>query len=217
MVMAGVLGYILVIRPWHLRWGATDFETQQPLSGDELVAQPKLQATHAVTIGAPAAEVWPWILQLGQGRGGFYSYDWLENLFGLDIHSAHGIIPEFQTLKVGDLIRISPRLGLPVASVEPGRSLVLFGRLDTRTGLSAAPSEALPQAYFASSWVFVLTEPDPETTRLIVRTRTDWNHNFLNNLIYLGFLEPASFLMERKMLLGIKERAEDRGGRPRGR
>src|SRR5690349_9989833 len=82
-----VVVYIALVRPWHMRWGATDDEVRRPLPGDELVARPKALATHAITIRAPAAEIWPWLVQFGQGRGGFYSYDWLENLFGCDIHN----------------------------------------------------------------------------------------------------------------------------------
>ena len=80
---AGVAAaYVWGIRPWHLRWGATDEELRQPLLGDELAPHPKLKATHAITINSPAADVWPWLVQMGQNRGGFYSYTWLENPCG---------------------------------------------------------------------------------------------------------------------------------------
>jgi len=159
---------MLWIRPWHLRWGATDAEVQRPLPGDELVPNPKLAATHVITIRASAAEIWPWRVQMGQGRGGFYSYDWLENLFGLDIHNADRIIPGFQNLKVGDIIPMAPGgFGPPVVVLEPDRVLVLGGTLDTRTGRTVNVNDAMPGTFFRSSWVFFLDPVDERTTRLI--------------------------------------------------
>jgi hypothetical protein len=101
--------YLLLVRPWHMRWGATDEEVRKSLPGDELAPHPTLESTRALTIRAPAKEVWRWLMQLGQDRGGFYSYDWLENLADLAIHSAEEIVPELQNLKVGDLVRWPPR------------------------------------------------------------------------------------------------------------
>src|SRR5436189_6366298 len=117
--------YILLARPRQLRWGATDQESDEPLPGDDLIASPDLTATRAITVHAPADQVWPWIAQLGQGRGGFYSYDALENLVGCDIHSADRIVPQWQEVKVGDQVKLHPEVGLGVAVVEPGRALVL--------------------------------------------------------------------------------------------
>ncbi len=204
----GVLAYVRVVRPQMMRWGAADEEFKRPLPGDELVAQPKLAATHAVTIRAPAAEVWKWLVQMGQGRGGFYSYDWIENAMGLEMHNAGRILPEFQELKPGDKVPLSPDgFGIPVAIVEPCRALVLFG--DTRLDPSAIPTMK-PSDYFASSWGWYLDQVAPGTTRLVERWRTDWNDSLAQNLFMRAFLEPGAFLMERKMLLGIKERAERR-------
>jgi hypothetical protein len=90
--------YLLVVRPWMRRWGATDAEFTQSLPGDDVIAHPNYAITHAVTISAPPAAVWPWLVQMGQGRGGLYSYDWLENLIGLNIHSVDRIIAELQQL-----------------------------------------------------------------------------------------------------------------------
>ena len=90
---AGALAaYVFLIRPWHLKWGATEEELKMPLPGDELVKHPKLNATHAITINAPVAEVWPWLVQVGQKRGGFYSYTWLENLVGCEMSNADQIV-----------------------------------------------------------------------------------------------------------------------------
>jgi hypothetical protein len=204
--------YCRVIRPWHLGWGASAAEVQQSWPGDDLVPRPKLQSTHAITIQAGAARVWPWIVQLGQGRGGFYSYDWLENLFRLDIHSADRLIPEFQHLEVGDLVRLAPQAGIPVALIEPGRSLVLFGQPEPNTGLATGSPSPRPGADFAYSWAFILNELDESTTRLVVRSRGDWKPGLLMTLACRVFLEPASFIMERKMLLGLKGRVEAHTG-----
>lgn len=203
--------YWFYLRPRHLQWGATDVERLQPLSGDELVARPKMAYTHAITIHAPAATVWAWLVQIGQGRGGFYSYDWLENLFGCDIHSAARIRPELQRLAVGDLVRLGPE-GYPyyqVALVEPESALVLHNKVDTKTGRRLTHGDELqPAAYVNSSWAFALDAVDEQTTRLLVRGRTDYNPGLANEVLWRVLTEPASFIMERGMLLGLKQRAE---------
>src|SRR6266511_3225549 len=107
--------------------GATDEERDATLDGDDLIANPDLMAIRAITVHAAAAQVWPWIAQLGQGRGGFYSYDALENLVGCDLHSADRIVPQWQDLKVGDQVKLHPEVGLGVTVVEQGRALVLRG------------------------------------------------------------------------------------------
>jgi hypothetical protein len=111
----------------YLRCGATDQEVGCSLPGDDLIPNADMNATRAITIRAAADHVWPWIAQLGQGRGGFYSYDRLENLVGCNIHSSDRILLELQDIKVGDEIRLAPQVGLLVALVEQGRSLVLRG------------------------------------------------------------------------------------------
>lgn len=206
-ITAAIAAYILVLRPRHLRWGATDNEVDRILPGDDLVPNPRLKATHAVTVQAPPNKVWTWLVQLGQGRGGFYSYDWIENMMGLDIHTADRILPEFQTLEVGDVIPLAPDgFGVPVAMVELERALVLHG--DTRQPGSGEAPVLRPGDYFSVSWGFYLFERPGGTTRLVERWQADWNPAFHNNLFYRVFLEPGAFIMERKMLLGIKERAE---------
>ena len=147
------------------RWGATDAEVKKRLPGDELMPHPKWGFTHAVTIKAPVAEVWPWIVQMGQGRGGFYSYEFLENLVGCDIHNADRIIPEFQNLKVGDAIKLAARVpGLPVAVVEPNHALVLHAKADTLVTSGAKFGEPKPQKYFGTNWLWVLGKIDERTT-----------------------------------------------------
>src|SRR6202040_1830914 len=112
-------------RPWHLRWGASIQECDASLPGDDLIVSPDLAATRAITVRAAADEVWPWIAQLGQGRGGFYSYDFLENLVGSEIHSANRITPEWQDVAVGNEVTLAPGVPLVVTALEPGRALVL--------------------------------------------------------------------------------------------
>jgi hypothetical protein len=194
-LLAAGLAYWLGLRPWHVRWGATNAEVMLPLPGDTIVPRPRNWATRAITIDAPVAAVWPWLVQIGHGRGGLYSYDWLENLAGCDMHSANRIIPEFQYLEVGDVIRLGPEgyPSYPVAAVEPGRALVLAGD-DLDLG--------------AHSWTFVLEPVDDRTTRLIVRSRGDYPPTMANFAIWRLVTEPLHFVMERKMLLGIKQRAE---------
>ena len=199
--------YALIIRPWHLRWGASDEELCRHFPGDKLIPYPKLKATHAVTIHASPAEIWPWIAQIGQGRGGFYSYDWIESLLGLNIHSSERIIPQLQNIKSGDKIPLGPDgLDFPIWMVEKEKALVLYG--DTRTSKPLDPLVLTQGDFFTASWGFYLEKQPNGSTRLIERWRADWNDAAHNTLFYNVFLEPAGFIMERKMLLGIKERAE---------
>ncbi len=220
---AAAAGYVLGVRPRLLRWGATAQEAAGPLPGDELVPAPRMQSTRAVSIAAPPAVVWPWLVQLGSGRGGMYSYDILENAVGLKMHSADRILPEFQRLDVGDTIPLSPGGGVPVRRLEPEAVLALGGPLDPRTGQVTAriagdgPRTAGPR--LEVGWTFVLQPLGARSTRLISRTR--YNYAPLPLGIPLRVvLEPLQFLMERRMLLGIRSRVErrhPRSRRPRGR
>jgi hypothetical protein len=153
-IIGSAAAYLLAIRSWQLRWGATDEEVDAALPGDDLIPNPDLVATRAITVHAAADQVWPWIAQLGQGRGGFCSYDALENLVGCDIHSADRIVPEWQDLKVGDQVKLAPEVGLGVSVVEPGRALVLRG---------GVPMGAVPPPY-DFTWAFVLQEQPDGTT-----------------------------------------------------
>src|SRR6266516_1030051 len=154
--------YILVVRPRQLGWGATGEEAGITLAGDDLIPGPDLVATRAITVHALADWIWPWIAQLGQGRGGFYSYDVLENLVGCDIHSADRVVPEWQDVKVGDQVKLHPEVGLEVAALEPGRALVLRG---------GVPMGTVPPPY-DTTWAFVVRERPDGRTRLLVRERS---------------------------------------------
>ena len=190
------------------RWGATDAEIHRSLPGDDLVPNSKGGYTHAVTIHVPAAEVWPWIVQLGQNKGGFYSYELLENIGGCKIHNADDIVPEFQDTVVGDRVAMSPK-GAPyiVAAIEPGQAFVLQLRVDLQTQETVDDTQPLPDKYQDSSWVFFLEESAEGTTRLISRSRNDWNQSKTNTFFY-GMFGVISLAMDRKMLKGIKKRAE---------
>ncbi len=200
--------YALVIRPWHRRWGATDDEVSDTLPGDSLIPDANFASTRAVTIQAPPEAVWPWLAQMGQGRGGLYSYDWLENLMGLEIHSANRILPQFQALRVGDPLPLEPSGGgYTVAAIEPPHALVLSTAGDDHTEVG----RYFARAGIASTWVFILRPLPAGRTRLIVRWRARfrfWRSTDPSAWLIGLALEPAEFIMERKMMLGIRARAE---------
>jgi hypothetical protein len=178
-------------RGWCLTWGAMSCEADAALPGDDLLARPDVVTTRAIGIEAPASAVWPWLVQMGPGRAGAYTYDWIENLLGLNMHSANEIIPAFQHTAVGDAWRLGSRGPvLRVARIEPERALVL--RSDDGNWV----------------WAFVL-HPGGEMTRLISRNRiatpgATWPARTVTRYL----MEPGSLVMERKMLLGIRARAE---------
>jgi hypothetical protein len=175
------------------------------LPGDDLTPQADLVATRAITIRAAADRVWPWIVQLGQGRGGFYSYDILENLIGCDIRSANSIVPEWQHVEVGSEVRLAPQLSLTVALAEQNRSLVLRGGVPIGNG---APP-------YDFTWAFALRDGPGDTTRLLVRERYAYVRTWAAFLVEPT--EAVSFLMSQKMLRGIKDRAEGQTTtRPKG-
>jgi hypothetical protein len=181
-------------------WGATSAEIATVFPGDDLVATPADNVTRAVTVNAPAEQVWRWLVQIGQDRGGMYSYDRLENLLGLRIHSADHLDDRWQRLTVGDTVRLIPQgwLGLrqgyalPVVELVPGRSIVL--REDPKDG----PWDAV--------WSFHLVPIDANRCRLISRSRAC--RGSVAGRVAALVMDPATLLMIRRMLLGIKQRAE---------
>lgn len=194
LIVVGVaaLAYWFPLRRWMSRWGASPADLRRVMAGDELLPRWTYSGTMAVAIEAPPSRVWPWLVQIGYRRGGLYSYDWLDRLFGfLDRPSASRILPEFQGLAVGDRIPMGRGPAWPVAVVDPDRALVLDMR--NLGGMDWV-------------WQFGLYALDGQRTCLVsrsrVRTRTVWTW------LMTYAIEPAGFIMTRRMLLGIKHRAE---------
>jgi hypothetical protein len=184
--------YWFPIRRWMSRWGATPFDLTRVMAGDGLLVNPTYSWTMAIVVNASPEHIWPWLVQIGYQRGGLYSYDWLDRFFGyLDRPSATCILPEFQHLAVGDRIPLGQGPSWPVAVVEPNRALVL----DMRN-----------MGAFDWVWQFGLYAVDEKRTRLVTRSRVRTQSAWARLATYA--IEPAGFLMTRRMLLGLKHRAE---------
>jgi hypothetical protein len=199
-----------VLRFWYNRWGASTDEVLRLLPGDERVRRPRLGYTRAITIRTHPAQIWPWLVQMGQERGGLYSYEPLENIIGCHMKNADVIVPEWQHLHIDDTLRLGPK-GYPlfkIVAVEPGKSVV-FAAADLVTEQITEISHPMPEEYVNYSWGFYLKPLDDSKTRLIVRARLDYQpRQFINWLLWRVFMEPINFVMERKTLLGIRTRAE---------
>lgn len=180
--------YIGLIRPYQLRWGATDEEVLRAMPGDEVVARPHFVATRAVTVQARPAEIWPWLVQMGATRAGFYSYDWLDNA---GQPSAERILTELQELKIGDFVPMTPdrKNGMWVKEFTPDTCLLWWDQKG------------------AASWLWQLTPLDAQHTRLLTRLRTRYKWS-LPWVIYYLVYDFGDIVMMRKCLLGIKHRAE---------
>jgi hypothetical protein len=181
--------FFLAYRPWHLRWGATPQEVKRSMPGDGQLFASSFTATRAITVAATPGDVWPWLVQIGFGRAGWYAYDWLDNL---GKPSADRIIPELQTIAVGDWIPMSgtidERTAFRVAAFEPNTSL-LWTKPD-------------------STWSWVLEPIDAQHTRVVSRLRC--HHDFRTPLGVVGILlmELGDFPMFRKLLLNLRQRSE---------
>jgi hypothetical protein len=184
----------LMSGPWR-KWGATEAEATRPMPGDDEVKQPMQVTTRAVTVKARAADIWPWLVQMGYRRGGMYSYDWIDRRLGiLDQPSANRIIPEFQRLEAGDVIPMGKPPSWPVKAIERNRMLLIV----------------INEPNAQVTWCFMLDEIADRQTRLVLRVR---NRLAMSPLLLLSLpiMLPGEFLMVRKMLLGIKQRAEKQG------
>ncbi|HEX9688487.1 MAG TPA: SRPBCC family protein [Thermoanaerobaculia bacterium] len=197
---AAVAAYMGIVRRWHLRWGATDDEVARGMPLDDEVTKPTYVTNRAITIRALPEEIWPWLAQMGEfPRGGFYSYLTVERLLRMKVENADQILPEFQDVKVGDpLDRAGAML---VKAVKPTEYLVL------------GPP---PTTDLAVTWALALYPRADGSTRLVSRCRARLGSG-PKGLFWLAILDPGQFLMERKMLLGIKERAESRAARRAGK
>jgi hypothetical protein len=187
VITAAAMLYRLLVRRPILNWGATDAEASARLPGDELLEEADGVATRAITIGAPASAVWPWIAQMGPSpRGGAYTYDWIENLLGLDMHSIDRVLPEYQHPQVGDTLGY-------------GKNRMRFERVEPERVLAIRSEDG------NWVWSFVLDEQN-ERTRLLSRNR--FGLRSMTARIGMVPMEPGSLIMERRMLRGIKQRAE---------
>jgi hypothetical protein len=189
VVLAGA-SFFAVYRPWELNWGATREEIERMMPGDGTVTRPTFNATRGITIDADPKTIWPWLVQIGFGRAGWYSYDVLDNL---GRPSAERIMPDLQHIEVGDLIPLGPGSdsGLRVQAFDPNRWLVWW---DRKTQLT--------------TWAWGLEPLSDGRTRLVtrVRARASWRHPM--TALWLMLTEVADFPMMRKCMLGIKRRAE---------
>src|SRR5215204_6536024 len=192
VILALAVLYWFPVRRWMARWGTTPSDLTRVMAADSLIVDPTYSGTMAVMVNARPEHIWPWLVQMGYQRGGLYSYDWLDRLFGyLDRRSADSILPEFQRLAVGDEIPIGRGQGFPVTAIEPGRALVLSGTGDG----------------FAWVWQFGLYPIDERRTRLVSRNLVRVPRTF-GSWLSMRVIEPAAFFMTRRMLLGVKRRAE---------
>ncbi len=201
-----LLLYVFALRRWFSYWGATPEERTMKMPEDEMVKNPFIDMTHAITIHASPEAVFPWFRQLGQGRGGFYSYDWLERLFGFGIHNVYHIDPGLQDIKAGDHIRLHKNgMGATVLALEENKKMVIG--MDSRD-LHEDRKYFIPVAkgmFIAGFWSFTLLQQPDGSTRLIERWKIEWSagNPFLNMLLVFGF-ELPSFIMELRMLRVIK-------------
>jgi hypothetical protein len=194
VILTLTLLYWFPIRRWFARWGSTSNDLTRVMTGDSFILNPTHSATHAVTVDAPPDDIWPWLVQMGYRRGGLYSYDWLDRLFGiLDRPSANRVFPEFQHLEVGDkiLLGAGEKQKLTVAALEPHRALVL----------------SYKEHGFEWVWQFGLYPLENNQTRLVTRG-TERFSNSVGAWLFMRVMEPAAFIMTRRMLLGVKQRAE---------
>jgi hypothetical protein len=195
---AGAAAYHLYGRPRIRNWGSHAGEVRRSLPGDDLVGDPEVRTTRAVTVDAPPEAVWPWVVQMGQRRGGFYSYDGLERFAGLGIENADRIHPEWQDVEVGEKVYLSPSAAMIVVEIEPEEAFVLFRE-------APVPGWDRPMRW---SWAFVLQPVGTDRTRLLVRTRVSGQPDGLLVGLLETPMEILHFVMERGMLQGVKERVE---------
>lgn len=214
--LEGLEGIVIIIacyltfflKPLRERWGLSIEEAKRSLPGDELVSSPKSKFTHAIKINAPVEYVWPWIAQIGQGKGGFYTYEALENLIGLQIYNSDIVLPEFQNPTIGDTVAFAPEDASPIVICEHGRAMAIENSLDMDSNQWYDPKGPSPKNFLHLTWLWYVEALDDYHCRFISRNRVDYSPNFKNKLLFGPLTEPIVFTMDRKMCLGIKKRAE---------
>jgi len=204
---AGIIAAALLtpfLRPRRLSWGADTATAHRSFPGDDLVAQPRWAWTHAVEIHAPAEAIWPWVAQIGADRAGFYSYQWLENLVGCHMRNTDVIHPDWAQRAGGSLMLHPKAPPLAIVAVEDGRSLLAY--MAPTQNLSA---HAPTTRWMKASWLFLVQPRGAERCQLISRYRCATSNDVASKLQFgAALIEPISFAMDRRMLIGIKQRAE---------
>ena len=213
------LGWVsyVAVRRWRATWGVDPDESARTLPGDDLVPAAMSSDTRGITIEAPADLVWPWLVQMGYGRGGWYSIDQLD----MRGSSADRIVEAWQTLAVGDVVPTHPGGGFVVKVLEPGRALVLYADTATMQPPEASEHEAVPAGLaasgafmsatpgeFAASWAFVVEPLDARRTRLIERVRYWGEEGSPATKVALSALGFGVFVMMQRQMVGIRTRAE---------
>ena len=199
LAVAGGVAFTSVVRPWYSRWGATDAEIDRVMPLDERIPDPTMSTTMAITINARPDAIWPWLVQIGDPpRAGYYSYTWIERMVGMDVQNAGRILPEVQSVEVGQAL---DRNGtMIVQAVDPGHSLVL------------GPPPSVD--YLQCTWAFALYPITERSTRLVTRVRARFCYGDImrGTPVYTWptwlLIDPGAFIMERKMLHEIKRLAE---------
>ncbi len=219
MVAAGMAAvevvYAAWVRPRLMRWGATDEEVAGPYPGADLIPGGQRAATMAVTIDAPPDQVWPWLVQMGGDRGGWYSWDRLDNR---GRSSAREVHPEWQDLALGDYVKYRRRNGpvdaWEVAALEPNRFLGLRGLSDLRRGRILDPAQPRPSAYTEGLWAFLLKELPGERTRLVISGYQAMRPRWLERLFNYWFYIPVTWPMQARMLAVLKRNIEQAAKAP---
>ncbi|MGI5202450.1 hypothetical protein ACQEU6_12885 [Spirillospora sp. CA-108201] len=210
LACGAVAAYAAAIRPALLRWGVTDREADTAYPSDELIENATSQSTMAVSLPGPPEAVWPWLVQMGCGRAGWYSWDVIDNGGRL---SADRVVPAWQELAVGDHVPAVPsgRTYFRVEALDPGRTLVLRSDLELPSGRSFDPRGPMPRAYTDGIWAFHLRRLPDGCTRLIVRTRGRGAPSLANRVFAWVFGEPAHFAMQHRQFRGLRRRVARRG------
>lgn len=201
--------FLLIARPWYRTWGATAQELQRPLPGDFIIPGDASQETRAITINAPADLVWPWVAQLGQYRGGFYSFDQLENAVGCEMPTTDVLTPAHQIWQVGDTLWMYGRTKAGGAGFA-----ILQHFVHERALAFSTTAVGSPKGQIDGSWSFAIEPIDSATTRLLIRGRLTRERSLVATAFDVLMFEPMHFAMERRTMLGIKEVVEQ-GARDR--
>ncbi|WP_297792809.1 hypothetical protein [uncultured Eudoraea sp.] len=216
-IMEGIEGILIIVisyltlflKPLRDRWGLSRKEAGLSFPGDHFVPHPRSEFVHAIEINAPARYVWPWIAQIGQGRGGFYSYEALENITGLQIYNSDKVLPEFQQPELGDLIPFGPKDACPIVLLENGKAMAIENWYDLNKNSVYNQALESPINYLHLSWLWMVEPLGEHRSRFVSRNRLDFRPSIKNRMIFGLLGEPVVFAMDRKMCYGIKRRAEN--------